>query len=245
MQVPLCSPGRPFRVDQPAQTGADGGGFGHVHGGVGYQRGIGCKPLGVRGDELRDGLSAHFLLALDEELDIHGKLSVGLPQALQRLDVRQHLALVVGGPASVDLPAHDSGIKRVGVPFVDRVDRLHVVVSVEQDRRLAGRMAPFPIDERVPPAFNDLDGVESALNQLALRIVRRPANVRTVLRKRADAGDSQEAEEFILIALAISGDAFGEGRHLIQGCWHARRIATGRPDPNWGSGPLPDQFGAP
>ena len=71
-------------------------------------------------------------------LMLHGS-DAGLRQVrLDGLEVHEDLALVVGGATRVDLAVPDGCLEWRRHPFVDRIDRLHVVVAVEEDRRLPG-----------------------------------------------------------------------------------------------------------
>ena len=83
-------------------------------------------------------LAADFFFALDEELQVDRQAAALLEMRLHRLDVHEHLALVVGGAARIDLAVAHGGFKRRTGPQVHRIDRLHVVVAVEQHMRRAG-----------------------------------------------------------------------------------------------------------
>ena len=111
-----------------------------------------ASSLFVSADEVVEVDAADLLLALDEELDVERQAAVLLQMGLDRLDVHEHLALVVGGAARVDLAVADGRLERRAGPEVHGIDRLHVVVAVEQDRRLAGRVEPVAVDDRDSPA---------------------------------------------------------------------------------------------
>jgi hypothetical protein len=49
---------------------------------------------------------------LDEELDVHRKIAAALEERLDRLDVHEHLALVVGGAPRVDLAVANGRLER-------------------------------------------------------------------------------------------------------------------------------------
>ena len=66
-----------------------------------------------------------------------GSLPVRFQQSLHRLDLDVDLALVVAGAAGIDVVAANFRLERRRLPFVQRIGRLHVVMAVEQDRRLA------------------------------------------------------------------------------------------------------------
>ena len=100
---------------------------------------------------LRQAWTANFLFALENELYI----VVEQAQAdfpLEGLEVHKQLAFIVIGPASPDSPVVDDRLERIAVPFLKRLGRLHVVMSVDQDG-LRRRVYDFlSIDYRVPAA---------------------------------------------------------------------------------------------
>ena len=73
-----------------------------------------------------------------------GRRAVLFQVRFDRLEVHEDLALVVGRPARVDLAVADRGLERRRLPQVERIDRLHVVVAVEEDRRRAGAPSQSP-----------------------------------------------------------------------------------------------------
>ena len=80
-------------------------------------------------------LAADFLFAFDQELQVQRQLAGGLDPGLGALDVREHLPLVVGRAAGVEVAVAHGRLERGRDPFVQRVGRLHVVVAVDQHRR--------------------------------------------------------------------------------------------------------------
>ena len=65
------------------------------------------SSLLVRADEVVEVRAADFLLALDDELHVHRQAAVLLHVRLDRLEVHEDLALVVGRAARVDLAVAD------------------------------------------------------------------------------------------------------------------------------------------
>ena len=80
-------------------------------------------------------------------------LSGSAPRLLQvrfdRLEVHEHLALVVGGAARVDLAIAHGRLEGRRLPEIDGIHGLHVVVPVEQNGRRARRMQPVAVDDRI------------------------------------------------------------------------------------------------
>ena len=78
------------------------------------------------------------------------------------------------------------------VHSVERVDRLHVVVAVDEDRRRALGMEPVAVDDRVAGGLADLDVLDARRPQRVGEPLGRGAAVRGVGRDRGDARDPQE-----------------------------------------------------
>ena len=70
--------------------------------------------------------------------------------------MREHLALVVGGAAGVEVAVAHGGLERGREPGLKRLGGLHVVMPVDQQRRLAGRTQPFGVDDRVALGLDQL-----------------------------------------------------------------------------------------
>jgi hypothetical protein len=69
---------------------------------------------------------------------------------LDRLEVHEHLPLVVGRPARVDLAVADGRLEGRRLPQLERIDRLHVVVAVEEDGRRTLGAEPLGVDDGMP-----------------------------------------------------------------------------------------------
>lgn len=102
------------------------------------------------GDQRR---RAGFLFALQQDGQAAGQLAMhGLPRP-QSLKERHQLALVIRGTAGADHAAFGGflqcGIKRITFPKIKRINRLHVVVAIEQQMRATfNRLGPPPSDGR-------------------------------------------------------------------------------------------------
>ena len=78
-------------------------------------------------------------------------------RAAGRHDVGVDLALVVGRAAGQHAAVDDDRLERRRGPQVERVDRLDVVVAVDEDRRGALGVEPVAVDDRVAARLGDLD----------------------------------------------------------------------------------------
>ena len=154
-----------------------------------------------------DVLAAGLLLAFEQELHVDRQLAGGLQQALDGFDLDVDLALVVAGAARVDVVAAHFGLERRRLPLVQRIGRLHVVVAVEQERRLARRAQPFRVDQRIALAFDQFGDGHPGRAQFVDGEFGRAPDVRLVLGKRADAGNAEEGfqsfQEVGLVLLVV------------------------------------------
>ncbi len=91
-------------------------------------------------DEIPEADAADFLFAFDQDLNVDGKFSGHLMQRLKSFEMDVHLAFVVGRTASVNVAVANGGFERRRCPKVERLGRLNVVMSIEEDRWFAGRV---------------------------------------------------------------------------------------------------------
>lgn len=138
---------RPVQLDlalgEATHAGAHGGGVLGPHAGVGDDHRVGGEPVGVAFDEVAEVRGAGLLLALDQELEVHGRCAApgGGEVGADAECVEEHLTLVVGGTARVEAVSVDHRFEGVGVPAVLAGCGLHVVVSVDEDRGAPGSSA--------------------------------------------------------------------------------------------------------
>jgi hypothetical protein len=88
----------------------------------------------------RQALATGFLLALQQDGDLAGQAAMGGTEGAAGLDKGHQLALVVGGAAAKQvfravLAGDHARLERIAVPQLQRIDRLHVVMAVEQQVR--------------------------------------------------------------------------------------------------------------
>ena len=129
----------------------------------------------VGADEVVEVDAADFFFAFEDELDVHRQPAVLLQVRFDRLEVHEHLALVVGRAARVDLAVADGRLERRRLPEVERIDRLHVVVAVEEDRRRARRAEPVAVDDRIARRLDQPDVLQADARASRRRTTRRSA----------------------------------------------------------------------
>lgn len=147
-----------FSVDEAAEAGAEGGEAGSEHFGIADDSGVGGEFFDVGGDVGFDVLAAGFFFAFDEDLDVAGEAAVAFDQPTERGEEDEGLAFVVAGAAGVDVVVFDDGFEGRGVPEVEGVGGLDVVVAVEEEGGLAGGEEGFGVDEGVAAGgFDEFD----------------------------------------------------------------------------------------
>src|SRR2546428_3951050 len=101
------------------------------------RRAVRMQDLLVRVDERSEVGAPDFLLALDDELQVdRGPTFDALP-CLDREELHDEVALRVRAASAPELAVLDRRVERIPLPFVQRVDRLDVVMLVHEERRLA------------------------------------------------------------------------------------------------------------
>src|SRR5262249_23640408 len=138
-----------------------------------------------------NALAADLLFALDGKLELQRQLAAGLQPSPRAEQVRQHLSLVVGGAAGVDVAVTLGGLERRTFPFVQRLDRLHIVMAIHEHGWLAWHGWRLGINERMAGSLNDLRRQAHAA-ELPRYPIRRLADIVAAAGVGADAGDSQQ-----------------------------------------------------
>ena len=183
---------------QPAQRPRDGG---HTHlplAGVGEHEHVGREIVGERGEVALEVRRADLLFAFDEHLHVARQRAARVEPGAHRGGVREHTGLVVAHSAGIEPAVALVGLERIRRPVREHSRRLHIVVRVEQQRRLVGaRVQPFAEHARVcafepqhahvlePVPFENLD-----------RPLRARLDLLVVLGRGADTRDAREIDQF-------------------------------------------------
>ena len=149
-------------------------------------------------------------------LHVHRQPAVLLQVRFDRLEVHEDLALVVGGAARVDLAVADRRLERRRLPQLERIDRLHVVVAVEQDRRRALGAEPVAVDDGIARRLDQPDVLQADAAHLVGGPLGAAPDVGRVLRQRADAGDREVVLEFVDVAIAVGVDEVDDVVHRVN-----------------------------
>ena len=153
-------------IDQPAQRGGHRRRLGVPHGGVADQRQVELELGGVVAHEFEQVLRAALLLALDHGGDRQRQLAGDRLEGAAGLDEGHGLAFVVAGAArDDDLAAArqrlDARLERRGLPLVERIDRLDVIMAIKQHAR-AGNAVGFAHHHRMALGRADIGGKTDA-----------------------------------------------------------------------------------
>ena len=168
--------GRPAQGDlgigQPAHRRHRAGQVRGGHAGVADHDDVAVEPVPPLAEQVGEVRRAGLLLTLDDQLD-GDRRGVPAGGGQVRADAEQvegDVALVVDGAAGVQLGTvgalDDRRLERRVLPQLQRVDRLHVVVAVDQRDRgalVGGR--PLGEDRRRARGRPDLDGREAGAAQ--------------------------------------------------------------------------------
>ena len=216
MQVGAAAAQVDLAVDQAAESVADRRNAAGEHRRVRDHDDVGLERVLVGDDEVVEVRAADLFLALEDDPDVHRQLAVLLQMRLDRLEVHEDLALVVGRSAGVDLAVADRRLEGRRLPQVERIDRLHVVVAVEQNRRRALGAEPVAVDDRVARRVDEPDVLHADAAHLVGAPFGAALDVGGVLGQRADARDGQQGLQFLEVLVAVDVDEVDDVVHACR-----------------------------
>ena len=118
----------------------------------------------MRLDPFRERRRTHFFLAFKDELDVVTE-PAGADQIFKSLDMHERLALVVIRASCIDGSVADLRLEGRRDPQVERIDRHHIVVAVDQHGRQLGIEYLFTVDHRMSGGLHDLGLVGAGSQQ--------------------------------------------------------------------------------
>ena len=220
MQIPTRALHVDLEVSEPAQRRQDRRLARREHRRVGYDDGIRLEHRLVFFDEFRQVLASDLLLSLGDDDHVHRQLLPHRQMGFERLDVQEELAFVVDRPAREYFSVPHRRLERRRRPEIERLGRLHVVVTVDDHRRSTGRLSPFSDDDRMTRRRvnrrRHTDPVERRLKPL-----RRALGVRVVVGLGAHARNAQELVQLLPNARIVVGEEL-----LEVGCGWCHGIAS-------------------
>jgi hypothetical protein len=129
-----------------------------------------------------------------------------------------YLAFVVGSAAAKEITVADGGIKSGRSPEVKRFGGLHIIVSVEKDRRLTGCLEGLRINQGMKVRGDDLNRFKSRGSELGGDPAGGAFNVGLVLALGTDAGDAQKFAQFRKVLITATFYIFCKVYIRPQGC---------------------------
>ena len=183
MQVAVGAGQAKFAIGDAAQAVGDGGHAGGELPAVADDHAIAREPIGVFFEELFEPHAADLLFALDQELQVQRQTALDGDPGLDAFQMGEQLAFVVGGAAGVELAVAAGGLERGRRPFFQRLDRLHVVMAVNQRGAGAGHGGRLGVDHRMAGGRNDL-GRKPHAAELVGHPLGRPVHVVAAVRGR-------------------------------------------------------------
>ena len=97
-----------------------------------------------------------FFFPFDQDFDIDRELSIQLYPSRNGLQMRKQLSLVVRRTACEQFSVTNLWFKRGRGPQIQGIGRLHVIMSIDQNRRQTRILNPFSVDNRMALCGKDL-----------------------------------------------------------------------------------------
>ena len=139
-----------LEISQPAQAVGDGGHIDAHHTGIRIEGNIRLEQLRMFFEERLEILGADLLLAFEQELDIDRQLPAAPHQRFDRMEGGKHLSFHIGGAAPEQQLAAHLRLERSGLPELERIGGLDIIMSIDQHGRRARLLQVFAIDNRMP-----------------------------------------------------------------------------------------------
>ena len=131
-----------------------------------------------------------------------GKRSARAQVRVDRREMHEHLSLVVHRTAAENLSVAHRSLERRTVPQLDRIDRLHVVVAVHEQRRLSRRLHPLAVCQRIAGGFEHARAQADLVHAVDQMLAAAP-DVAVVIRIGADRRDRNQPFKFFEIARLV------------------------------------------
>ena len=101
--------------------------------------------------------TANLLFALEEELQVDGRLPLGAHKRLNPTECSEEIPLIIGCPTGINPSIAYRRFKRWRLPEVEWIGRLDVIMAIEQCSRLGRIDQPLAIDNRITFCRQELD----------------------------------------------------------------------------------------
>ena len=140
--------------------------------------------------------AADLLFAFNEENQVHRQIAVRGHRFLKAPQVAHELAFVVRGTTAVNAAIAEGGLKGRGLPFIQRLGRLHIVVRIDHHGATAGLMDVARQNHRMARRFVN-PGAESDGVELGHQPVGAGADIALVGRIGGNTGEPQQCEKVV------------------------------------------------
>ncbi len=167
-----------------------------------------------------------LLLPFHDQLQVERELATHRKHQLDALEVHPHLALVVDRPAPVEVAVANLRLERGRPPLLERVNGLHVVVAVDERGRELRVDDSLGVDGRMARRLHDLGMLEAGSAGRVGEVFGVAADVGRMGGIRRDAGDAEELDELVHMALLVGGTVGVEVvlRHAGSLVWRPLRL---------------------
>ena len=194
-----------FPISQSAQARCQRGQVGTQHTGVRHEDDVGTQQFAVFPAEGFEAGGAYFFLAFEDELHVVRQQTVA-DEVFEGFHLDERLALVIVGAACPDAPVAQLGFEGVAFPQFQRFGRHHVVMGVDEDGLCFGVHNLLGEHHRVSLRGHHQGFVCTGLEQQLTPAFGAGQHVVVVFGFGADAGNADEAEQFVQHAGLVFGD---------------------------------------
>ena len=172
---------------------------------VGDHENVGPEAFLLARHDVLEVDGAGLLLALDDQLEVEWQLAADGEDCLHRFEVHPYLPLVVNGAPRIQIPVADLRLEGRRAPLIERVDRLDIVVAVDECRRQRRIHEALGVDRGMPGGFDELGVVKADLASLGGEVLGVAPDVGGMCRIGRDAWDPEGGNQLVDVALLIAG----------------------------------------
>ena len=190
---------------------------------VGNDHRVAGEQLFAGGDERLEIRGTDFFFAFDEELHVDRARTAGFQVRLERVDVDDELALVVAGAPRVEPSVSHRRLERRARPQLDRVLGLHVVMAINEDRRLSGRSQPLSVDDGMALGLEDLGSRAAGTIEARLDPGGSAFDFPGAGRIGRNRRNPKDFHQLVQVAVAVVSDEGGGGAHGGSGLLTSNR----------------------
>ena len=124
-----------------------------------------------------------------------------------------HLPFVVDRPPGVKVAVALGGLERGGMPFVQGIGGLHIVMAIGQAGWLACGMQPVSINQRVTGGFDDPDMLQANPLHLPGQALGGKPDVARMLGEGRDRRNAEQRFQFLKEASLLAAGKIERGGH--------------------------------